>query len=844
MSTPLESLTPEELHRHASWLRVLARRLVGGAGEAEDLAQDVWVELARGSGPVAHLRAFTARIARRLAARRARARAARERREARAARPEALPGPQELEEHLETQRRLFQELDALPQVHRRVLLLCFHEDLSAAEIARRSGVPESTVRSQIRRALEELRRRLDRRHGGERGAWVVLLARLPEHGVGPGSLALGGGSLLLLGQAALVAGLAGALFLAWPGRGREETPLVRAPEQAPVPSLAAGVPAPGAPGRPASQRSAPEHEAEHELEPTAPRSGHQESDVPLLVQDVESGEALADFLVELARPDGAELALTTDAQGRARLPGTWLDRPFRLTARGDEEWEEPGLERDLTPADRPASGETLVLACATGPTYTLRFDAPPPSGVELVACLARGARPPSEPRHLARLHRDGARLWTRFGPDYSVRSPKGDEPWTLVVLARDGLWRATGTVTTIRGVQAEPVWLASEACAVLRVRLVSDGGPVVGECGATLERIEDGVVAQRWHYFGLAQGGQTTVAGTLQGRGTGVRSLSFENLAPGAYRLSAGSAAHEWARRELTLAGGAEVDVTLDVPRRPGLAELRVVITSETGALPLPPIDVRAREVESGELRSSRYSPRSTLQRRELTIEAPAGVQLELTLEGLESLGTLAWSPGTTLLVRPGDEVVFTARDAGQAPVRRAGVVVRSLEGTPLREVGVTTYFDAEASFLHQTDAEGRVQLEPIQEGASFDLVVLGDGYRPERLRGLVLTRDGQAFEVRLAPGWGAWLDVVLGGDRSAPRPRRAEGARVLVDGIEAGRTDEHGQVLLIGTSAPRTIEVLFPGHRMTQGSIDPVTHEPGAHANGPYWVVLEPVPQ
>ena len=515
MTTPLGHLSPDELSRHASWLRVLAARLVRGADEAEDLAQDVWVELARERGPIAHLRGFTARIARRLAVRRRESERARTSRDARAARDsardQALPGPAELQEHLETQRLLFQELEALAEVHRRALLLQFYEGLSAAEIARRSGMPETTVRSQIRRALEELRARLDRRHGGERRAWVVLLARLPEGELSSGEIALGSGVLAYLGKAVLVAGAASVLFFFWPGRdAREEAPLAVAPVEraqlssaAPVDDARSSDQAPGA--------SAPAREAALAAEGPAGAA----RDVTLLVKDAEAGAPLGTFLLELERADGTELALTTDVDGRAALPQAWFDSTFHLSAKGDEQWEESGLERDLGPADRPADGEPLVLACNTGPTYTLQFETPPPAGAELVACLAHGTKTPSEPRNLAQLHHDGARVWTRFGPDYSVRTPKGDEPWTLAVLARDGLWRARGPVATILGVQAEPVWLTSEVCGVLQLRLESGGGPVVGECGATLEYRVGGRCVQRWSFYGLVPSGQTSVGGTL-----------------------------------------------------------------------------------------------------------------------------------------------------------------------------------------------------------------------------------------------------------------------------------------------------------------------------------------
>ena len=66
---------------------------------------------------------------------------------------------------------------ALDEPWREVLLLRYVQGLEPAEIARRLGIPGSTVRNRLAHGLELVRARLDRQHGGERGAWsVVLLA--------------------------------------------------------------------------------------------------------------------------------------------------------------------------------------------------------------------------------------------------------------------------------------------------------------------------------------------------------------------------------------------------------------------------------------------------------------------------------------------------------------------------------------------------------------------------------------------------------------------------------------------------------------------------------------------
>jgi RNA polymerase sigma factor (sigma-70 family) len=121
-------------------------------------------------------------------------------RERRAAGKGERPPTDELLEKLETQRVLAEAVGRLSEPYRTTILLRDFEELSAAEIARRQGVPAATVRSRLQRGLAELRERLDG-HFGDRRAWGLALGALlsREGTVGALGAAVGGGTTTLSG---------------------------------------------------------------------------------------------------------------------------------------------------------------------------------------------------------------------------------------------------------------------------------------------------------------------------------------------------------------------------------------------------------------------------------------------------------------------------------------------------------------------------------------------------------------------------------------------------------------------------------------------------------------------
>jgi len=176
----------EDLMSHSDWLRALARRLVGDPGAADDLVQETWLAaMRRPPDPDRPARPWLAGVMRRLVAMRARGEARRVRRQHAAAQPEALPSTADMVEELDTQRRIAQIVLDLDEPYRTTVLLRYYRQMSAAEIARRQGIPAGTVRWRLRRGLEELREELDR-EWSDRRSWCLALVGLERAWQGAG----------------------------------------------------------------------------------------------------------------------------------------------------------------------------------------------------------------------------------------------------------------------------------------------------------------------------------------------------------------------------------------------------------------------------------------------------------------------------------------------------------------------------------------------------------------------------------------------------------------------------------------------------------------------------------
>jgi RNA polymerase sigma-70 factor (ECF subfamily) len=146
-----------------------ARRVLGDSGAAQDVVQDVFVELWRQPGrydPAAGaLRTYLTVLARRRAVDVLRSelrRAARQERHHRLAPGPDEPTPCEAVVSAEAAGVVRDAVQLLPPDQRRVIELAYFQGLSYREVALAAGIPEGTAKSRLRLALAKLEAMLDR----------------------------------------------------------------------------------------------------------------------------------------------------------------------------------------------------------------------------------------------------------------------------------------------------------------------------------------------------------------------------------------------------------------------------------------------------------------------------------------------------------------------------------------------------------------------------------------------------------------------------------------------------------------------------------------------------------
>ena len=169
-----EPLDRERLLEHHAWLQGLAEDLVRDASHADDVVQETFLAAltCRTGGP-RQLGPWLKTVLRNCVRQSHLVRGRRLRREEKVARPECVVSAAERSfEQKELQAHLERQVARLREPYRSTVVLHYFRELTLEEIARRQGLASATVRTRLRRALEELRTRMRSR---EPGLWAGAL---------------------------------------------------------------------------------------------------------------------------------------------------------------------------------------------------------------------------------------------------------------------------------------------------------------------------------------------------------------------------------------------------------------------------------------------------------------------------------------------------------------------------------------------------------------------------------------------------------------------------------------------------------------------------------------------
>ncbi|MCZ6598600.1 MAG: sigma-70 family RNA polymerase sigma factor [Planctomycetota bacterium] len=829
-----ENVHPEEELGAASWIRRLAHGLIADPAAAEDAVQDTWLAALRRSphgGPLDATEAprpWLARVVRNFARQQVRGEGNRAAREAEAARADAQPSAGELILRAERQRELVEVVLGLDDPYRTTILLRYYEGWAPARIAQQQGISGATVRSRIQRALEELRVRLDARHGGEREEWrrafLPLAAPTLPVGTDPGvdasTLATGAQTMITgvkiaaaVGGALLV-GAAGWQVVRWIDTGTDAAEtrteeLVAVVPTAPEPTRA------DAAELERLQRSGVGLAA---VEPAA--DARQPVVVPPAARiagtllDEADGAPLASFTLRVTDPAGGGETLTTDEEGRFRSRGAFpaglvsfelVDdvHSGELVSLDEEQGHAPNpvVTRDLA-----GDGVPLELKVAAGPSFALSIHMPKnkkrkaqaKAGLE-VAVETAVLRP-----YRWRDHHDlawtpvhaGEPNWVRFGA--AALELQGGPPWDLEVRDGNGLWAGNCCIEKLPG-NLEPVRIELGPRAVLHGRVTTTDGRPLAKRDLVLHMGNE-KEAEKSAKLGRPMAYRTHT--DADGR------YAFRWVHPGAYKLHVEIDGHldfgRWVKlpagtvsQDLAVAplenrgsihghvvsqsGAFHGRVTVFLDREPGEKKVNVtrqsthVLWHEEGGVWVGAFGFGA--LAPGEYRLGHFTPG-------FFAIAPEHQGVSVSPDGIGGSG------GIELVVQdagPQRDIVFRA--------------VAAASGDPIEKLQVRFVLEDR---LHEAGGpEGVATIEGVPAWKPFEWRVHAPGWQP-------VWGDDGAFaaadevELRLEPGWGTSF-FVTGRDGHG-----VEGATILADGAVLGTTDENGTLSVALPAKPERVKVLY----------------------------------
>lgn len=502
-------------------------------------------------------------------------------------------------------------------------------------------------------------------------------------------------------------------------------------------------------------------------------------------------------------PDRRAQAVT-DAQGEFRCEGPLaVARALvRFVDRAGRKRAPPPWTLELEDVRKGV----LDLAVPCGPTYLL---AASPREVDLAAVdvrlVARNPREKGKGPNAGEWEpvRAGEKPWVRFAP---VRSSENVE--RLEARSRDGLWWASAEARVASGLAPGVTLLSFEARAVL------DGHVRDGE-GHALADVDVRLDANDAAGSPVRRNARTDAEGHFR----------FEHLAPCAGRLLASSLRHVPSATGVTLISGQETRCELVLAPLAVAGAIRVRVESESGQYD-PPFSLRLTleddpaAAAGGERFERRVPARWALEegRKVARFEFP-GLPAQSYRLQVEKDDFLAWDPTRLSLRPPAEDVLIRIADG----VPNAGYAFRVRDaqtGEVLPLLHLALEFPASRMPSRRLDVHddaiflGHV---PLERPIAWRLDCAGHAPAVGNQSAFEIVERRGASEVRvcelqLQPGWGEYYQFLDARNRSA-----LAGARVLLDGREAGTTDVRGCVLVRAREKPAAVALLRAGASQPQ---------------------------
>ena len=206
MQTPSNlTHTASDLLSYEPFIRSIARSLISNEDQIGDVVQETWLRaLKKPSREAGSIKSWLGRVTRNLALDQKRREGARKTREVAAARDESVLDD---EKDLTLHSKIVEGVLTLEEPYKSVVILHYYRGMKLAEVARKLDRNSATVRSQLKRAHDMLRGKLDSDYGGDRATWMALCVPLASKhaGVSASGVAVKVAVLLMV-AAAIVAG--------------------------------------------------------------------------------------------------------------------------------------------------------------------------------------------------------------------------------------------------------------------------------------------------------------------------------------------------------------------------------------------------------------------------------------------------------------------------------------------------------------------------------------------------------------------------------------------------------------------------------------------------------------